>query len=141
MRTDHLSPENRSRNMSRIRGSNTKPELRVRRLLHRHGYRFRIHRRDLPGVPDIVLPKYNTVIFVHGCFWHGHVDCKRATIPRTRTDFWRRKIATNRARDIGVERLLDSQGYAVLILWECQLNDEEVLLKRVRQATAEGLSK
>src|SRR5690348_80348 len=96
---DRISPAARSRNMSRVRGKDTQPELRVRRLLHAAGYRFRLHRKDLPGRPDLVLPRHRVAIFVHGCFWHGHPDCKRATIPATRTEFWTSKINRNRERD------------------------------------------
>ena len=97
--TDILSKERRSWNMSRIRGSDTKPELLVRSLLHRMGYRFRLHRKDLPGRPDIVLPKYRTVIFVHGCFWHRHKGCKYAYTPKSRTDFWQNKFQGTVERD------------------------------------------
>lgn len=96
---DHLTKEKRSWNMSRIRSKNTKPEIIVRSLLHRAGYRFRLHRKDLPGKPDIVLPKYKTVIFVHGCFWHRHKGCKRSNIPKSNKEYWIPKIQKNTKRD------------------------------------------
>ncbi|MDC8446286.1 MAG: very short patch repair endonuclease, partial [Nitrosomonas sp.] len=103
---DTLAPEKRSWNMSRIRGANTKPELAVRSMLHRMGYRFRIANKTLPGRPDIVLPKYRAVIFVHGCFWHRHPGCSKATTPKTRADFWSAKFDRNIERDAEVERRL-----------------------------------
>jgi len=119
--------------MSRIRGSNTKPELRVRSLLHKMGYRFRIHRKDLPGRPDIVLPKYKTVIFVHGCFWHRHKDCKLANFPKSNTIFWNKKFNATQERDRLNQAKLNELGWKVLIVWECELSDsnnlKEILLK------------
>lgn len=106
--------------MSRIRGQDTKPEMLVRRFLHGGGFRFRLHARDLPGRPDIVLPKYRTVVFVEGCFWHGH-SCQKGRIPGTNPDFWHAKIATNQARDRRNHRLLKEKGWRVLRIWECQL--------------------
>lgn len=121
--TDRLSKEHRSWNMSRIRGKDTKPEKLVRSLLHRMGYRFRLHRRDLPGKPDIVLPKYKTVIFVHGCFWHRHKGCKYAYSPKSRVDFWQDKFRKNVDRDRKVRRSLKSKGWRVIIVWACQTED------------------
>jgi DNA mismatch endonuclease, patch repair protein len=117
---DRLNKEHRSWNMSRIRGSNTKPELVVRSLLHRMGYRFRLHRRDLPGRPDIVLPKHKTVVQVHGCFWHRHTGCKMAYKPRTRWAFWKTKFAGNVERDQRTHRELQALGWRVIVIWECE---------------------
>ena len=128
----------RSENMSRIRSRNTKPEVKVRSLLHRAGYRFRLHRRDLPGSPDIVLPKYRTAIFVHGCFWHSHPGCKRATIPATNSEFWSAKIAKNQMRDAAAAAALDKAGWRVLILWQCQIKDEAAVLRRMADIIRES---
>ncbi len=107
--------------MSKIKSKDTKPELLVRRFLFSHGFRFRLHRKDLPGNPDIVLPKYKTVIFINGCFWHGHKDCKFASIPETNRDFWLTKISGNIIRDNeSVERLKQS-GWKVIVIWQCEL--------------------
>jgi DNA mismatch endonuclease (patch repair protein) len=117
---DVLTQEQRRLNMSRIRGKNTNPELQVRKLLYAEGYRFRLHRRDLPGSPDIVLPKYHVCIFIHGCFWHGHT-CVLFKLPNTRQEFWARKIGGNRNRDaIAVQSLLEL-GWRVLTIWECAM--------------------
>jgi DNA mismatch endonuclease (patch repair protein) len=128
---DILSREKRSWNMSRIRGRDTTPEKRVRSLLHRLGYRFRLHRHDLPGKPDIVLPRFRTVIFVHGCFWHRHPRCRYAYVPKTRTEFWVGKFAANVRRDRQCQRTLRKLGWHVLVVWECQLRDEKKLVHRL----------
>ncbi|MPN56471.1 Very short patch repair protein [bioreactor metagenome] len=107
--------------MSMVRNKNTKPELVVRRFLHKNGFRFRLHRKDLPGHPDIVLPKYRTVIFIHGCFWHRHEGCKRCTTPATNVDFWQRKFTTNIERDKNAREALEKCGWRVIIIWECEL--------------------
>ena len=120
---DRISKEHRSWNMSRIKSGNTKPEIVVRSLLHKLGYRFRLHRKDLPGKPDIVLPRYNSVVFVHGCFWHRHNGCKNATVPKTKNIFWREKFKGNIERDIKVQEELQSMGWKILIIWECELSD------------------
>lgn len=117
---DRLSKEQRSWNMSRIKGANTTPELLVRSVLHHSGYRFRLHRRDLPGRPDIVLPKHNIVVFVHGCFWHRHEQCINAVMPKTRTEFWRQKFEDNTRRDHQALSQLTELGWRVLVIWECQ---------------------
>jgi DNA mismatch endonuclease (patch repair protein) len=117
---DVLTPEQRSFNMSRIRGRDTKPELHLRRGLHARGFRFRLHRRDLPGRPDIVFPSRHAAIFVHGCFWHGH-DCPMCRLPATRPAFWRAKIEKNRARDQKAVGALTTSGWRTLIVWECAL--------------------
>lgn len=118
---DFLSPSERSERMSRIRSSNTSPEVAVRRALHRLGFRFRLNRKDLPGSPDIVLPRFKTVVFVHGCFWHRHVGCKVATTPKSNTDFWVEKFDRNVARDTRSRQLLEAQGWKVIVVWECEL--------------------
>ena len=125
-----ISPA-RSRNMAAIRGRNTSPERRVRSLLHGLGYRFRLHRRDLPGSPDIVLPKYRTVVFVHGCFWHRHPGCRYTTTPKTRADFWARKFEQNIERDERQQLQLREMGWSVMVIWECELRDLPSLTERL----------
>ncbi|WP_373653311.1 very short patch repair endonuclease [Schlesneria sp. DSM 10557] len=115
--------------MSRIRNRDTKPELIVRSLLHRMGYRFRLHRKDLPGKPDIVLPKYRTVIFVHGCFWHRHKGCRFAYTPKSRIEFWNDKFATNCRRDASVMASLAERGWNTVIIWECQVSNASYLAR------------
>lgn len=127
---DIVSEEQRSYNMSRIRGKNTKPELAVRSMLHSMGYRFTVNgplNRKLPGKPDIVLPKYKTVIFVHGCFWHGHQGCKDFRIPKTRTEWWKAKIESNMARDKRQQEELRQLGWKVLVIWECEVKTNSSL--------------
>ncbi len=128
---DILSREKRSWNMSRIRSRDTKPELIVRRLLHRLEYRFRLHRRDLPGSPDIVLPKYKTVIFVHGCYWHRHEGCRYAYNPKSRVDFWQEKFRQNVMRDRKARRELEELDWQVQVVWECETKDIEGLVERL----------
>ncbi len=118
--TDKLSKEKRSWNMSRIKSSNTKPEMVVRSLLHAMGHRYRLHRKDLPGKPDIVLPKYKTVIFINGCFWHRHSGCNNATMPKTNTEFWEKKLLENVERDIKKQADLENLGWNVIVIWECE---------------------
>jgi DNA mismatch endonuclease (patch repair protein) len=132
---DRLSPEARSANMSKVGNKNTKPELLVRRILHRAGYRFRLHRSDLPGSPDVVLPRWRTAVFVHGCFWHGHEGCRRSKLPSTRTDFWQTKVERNQERDGIAKKGLERLGYKVVTLWECELKNEAGILERVDSAT------
>ena len=119
--SDVLTPVQRHRNMAAIRSASTKPERRLRHALWHQGFRYRINDKTLLGKPDIVLPKYRTVIFVHGCFWHGHKDCKNYTIPETNTEFWMAKVARNQERDQEVWRKLEAKGWSVVIVWECQL--------------------
>lgn len=119
---DFLSAAERSERMSRIHSSNTSPELTLRRALHALGFRFRLHRKDLPGKPDIVLPRYKAVVFVHGCFWHRHAGCKVATTPKSNTEFWVEKFDRNVARDTRSSDLLEAQGWKVIIAWECELS-------------------
>lgn len=124
--TDVHKPEIRSYNMSQIKGKNTKPELLVRRLLHAQGFRFRLHDGKLPGKPDIVLPKYNTIVLVHGCFWHGHEGCKYYTVPKTRTQWWVDKISTNKLKDKENEIKLNALGWDVLTVFECELKSNKL---------------
>ena len=119
--SDTLTPDQRHRNMVAIHSASTGPELRLRRALWRQGFRYRVNDKRLPGRPDIVLPKYRTVVFVHGCFWHGHKDCRYYTVPKTNTEFWVAKVARNQERDQEVWRKLEAKGWSVIIVWECQL--------------------
>lgn len=123
---DVHSKEIRSYNMSQIKGKNTKPEILVRKFLHSKGFRFRLHDAKLPGKPDIILPKYKTVIFVHGCFWHGHKNCKYATIPKTKTEWWLKKIIGNVANDKKKSSNLKKEGWRVINIWTCQLKPKKV---------------
>jgi len=122
--------------MSRIQSRDTKPERAVRSILHCMGYRFRLHRRDLPGSPDLVLPKYQTVVFVHGCFWHRHKGCQFAYTPKTRTAFWMKKFSDNVERDQRVARDLRKAGWHVLTVWECELSAPDRLATRLHRALA-----
>lgn len=131
---DRISPEHRSWNMSQIKNRDTKPEIKVRSLLHRMGYRFRLHRKDLPGKPDIVLPKYKTVIFVHGCFWHRHKGCKYTYTPKSRTEFWKNKFDKNIARDKQVRKELKSLGWNVITVWECEILTERKLISILQKS-------
>jgi DNA mismatch endonuclease (patch repair protein) len=122
---DTLTPAERSERMSRIRGKDTKPELAVRRIVHGLGYRYRLHRNDLPGKPDIVLPRHRAVIFVHGCFWHRHEQpsCTLARMPKSRFSFWQPKLEANRLRDVRTKQALEAAGWRVLVIWECEVKD------------------
>ena len=134
---DVLTPEQRSRNMRAIKGRDTGPELIVRRLLHAMGYRFRLHRRDLPGRPDVVLPGRRVVLFVHGCFWHRH-RCRFGCVePATRPEFWRAKFGANVARDRRAMRALRRAGWRVIVVWECQTRDADKLASRLRRLIGE----
>lgn len=124
---DKLTSQERSKNMAAVKGKNTTPEIRVRRMLHKMGYRFRLHRKDLPGKPDIVLTKYRLCIFVHGCFWHQHPGCKRATIPEFNHEFWLTKFQGTLKRDERAEKELREQGWHVCVIWECETKKEEFL--------------
>ncbi len=117
--------------MQAVKSKNTGPELLVRRLLHANGYRYRLHSNKLPGCPDLVFPGRKKVVFVHGCWWHGH-DCTRGSrIPKTNIDYWTKKVFRNRTRDLASRKQLQSEGWTVLVLWECQLRDEALILKRL----------
>ena len=118
---DRLSKEERSELMSHIRSANTKPEVALRRALWRRGFRYRVNVKNLPGSPDIVLPKHRTVVFVHGCFWHAHKGCKIYHLPQTNTEFWLAKVTRNQERDQEVWRQLEAKGWSVVIVWECEL--------------------
>ena len=135
---DTISPEHRSWNMSRIKGKDTKPELIVRSHLHKMGFRFRLHRKDLPGKPDIVLPKYRTVIFVHGCFWHQH-DCKKRRAPQTNTHFWKEKLKKNKERDERDIKILGKMGIRTHVIWECEIKNNSFLENTVRIVKGEKL--
>lgn len=131
---DLVSKEVRSRMMANIRSSNTLPEMKVRKLLHRHGFRYRLHPRELPGRPDIVLPRHRLCIFVHGCFWHRHLGCRYATLPASREDFWRSKFQQNVKRDERNRAELLQQGWRVFELWECGIRKPEVEMKWLLEA-------
>jgi len=123
--------EQRSRNMSAIKSKNTKPEIKVRKLLHSMGYRFRLHSKDLPGSPDIVLPKYKTVIFVHGCFWHRHENCKYASTPKTRKEFWNKKFTENKKRDSEIQEKIKILDWRSVVIWECETKNIENLREKI----------
>jgi DNA mismatch endonuclease (patch repair protein) len=126
--------------MARVKQKNTVPEMKVRRQLHALGCRFRLHRKDLPGSPDIVLPKLRLAIFVHGCFWHQHPGCKRAKIPATRSEWWARKLMNNQRRDAKALAALDERGWTTAIVWECQTSDATALsglLRRILKTSNE----
>ena len=135
--TDTISAKKRSRNMSKIRSSDTKPEILVRSLLHRLGFRFRKNVKSLPGKPDIVLKKYKSIIFVHGCFWHQHKSCKRATMPSSNINYWKPKLENNVIRDQLHIKKLSSLGWAVLVVWECEIKS----LKELKSKLKDFLSK
>jgi DNA mismatch endonuclease, patch repair protein len=129
---DKFTPKERSRIMSRVKGRDTQPEKIVRRLLHAMGYRFRLHHPDLPGKPDIVLPKHKKVVFVHGCFWHGHAGCPRAARPTSNMAFWNQKIDKTIARDIKAQAALDSLGWKTLVIWQCKTKDTAQLQRQLK---------
>jgi len=119
--------------MRRVRSTDTSPERAVRSLLHRLGYRFRLHRKDLPGTPDMVLPRHRVVVFVHGCFWHRHPGCARATTPSSNRAYWQRKFQRTVARDRKVRKRLNALGWKVVVVWECQLKDMDRLERRIKR--------
>jgi DNA mismatch endonuclease, patch repair protein len=125
------SPELRHRTMQAVRSKNTRPELLVRRLLHANGYRYRLHSKQLPGCPDLVFPSRKKVLFIHGCWWHGH-DCQRgARVPKTNVVYWTKKVIRNRNRDENSRKQLEAQGWKVFAIWECELNDATSALMRL----------
>ncbi len=132
--TDTLTKKERSHRMSLVRGKDTKPEMKVRRLVHGMGYRYRLHRRDLPGTPDLVFPSRKKVLYVHGCYWHRHLDpaCKLARLPKSRLEFWLPKLEANAARDRLNQEKLQTMGWRFLVVWECELKDEASLSSRIR---------
>ena len=127
----HKVSEQRSRNMSAIKSKNTKPEIKVRKVLHSMGYRFRLHSKDLPGSPDIVLPKYKTVIFVHGCFSHRHENCKYASTPKTRKEFWNKKFTENKKRDSEIQEKIKILDWRSVVIWECETKNIENLRDKI----------
>ena len=129
--TDIFDREKRSEIMSRIRGRDTGPEMIVRRIAHGLGFRFRLHRRDLPGSPDLLFPRYRAVIMVHGCFWHRHPGCKYASSPKTRVRFWEDKFEGNVVRDRRNEEALHELGWRVMVIWECETKDREAVAERI----------
>lgn len=128
---DKLTPQRRSANMAAIRSKNTKPEIIVRSLAHRLGHRFRLHRRDLPGAPDLVFPRLRKVIFVHGCFWHQHSECREGRPPKSRPEYWGPKLSRNVARDEKHVSDLKALGWKVLTLWECEVADADRTKRRI----------
>jgi DNA mismatch endonuclease, patch repair protein len=128
---DDSAAEALSAHMRRIRKVDTKPELRVRRVVHALGFRYRLHRRDLPGTPDLVLPRLRKVVFVHGCFWHQHPGCRLAKRPRARPEYWLPKLERNVARDHACRRALAATGWEVLVIWECETSDAQALTARL----------
>ena len=127
----HKVSEQRSKNMSAIKSKNTKPEIKVRQILHSMGYRFRLHSKNLPGSPDIILPKYKTVIFVHGCFWHRHENCKYASTPKTRQEFWNEKFETNIERDLQIQEKIKNTDWRSVVIWECETKNIDNLKGRI----------
>ena len=130
---DRLTPERRSWLMSRVRGTNTTPEMRVRKAAHALGLRFRLHRKDLPGKPDLVFPKHHLALFVHGCFWHRHADCPKASMPKSREDYWKEKFDANVVRDARVETELRRLGWRVATIWECETRIDADIAERIRE--------
>ena len=120
---DTLTPAQRSERMSRVRGKDTAPEMKLRRLIHGMGYRYRLHVGDLPGKPDLVFPSRHALIFMHGCFWHRHANCKLARLPKSKLGFWETKLEENRQRDLRYQERLMAMGWRVLIVWECELQN------------------
>lgn len=131
---DIVEPAKRSLMMSGIRGKNTKPEMVVRRFLHAQGYRYRLHRKDLPGKPDIVLSKLKVCVFVHGCFWHRHPGCRYAVLPKTRAAFWEAKLNANVDRDQASIRALQKAGWNVFVIWECELRRPNAVLQTLSES-------
>lgn len=129
---DTLTPKQRSALMSRIGPRHTKPEISVRKMLHARGWRYRLHQKGLPGTPDIVFPKRRAVLFVNGCFWHGH-SCKLGRLPKTRPEFWSAKIEANRARDARKISQLNSAGWRVMTVWQCSLSDRDTVLRDIEE--------
>lgn len=136
--TDIVNKEQRSRNMSRIRGRDTKPELVVRRTAHRMGLRFRLYRKDLPGTPDLIFPKHRLAVFVHGCYWHRHNGCRFAYSPKSRVEFWTKKFEQNVERDRRNQTALRDLGWRVLVIWECETRDYRIIEERLRGCLCAG---
>ncbi|WP_095051581.1 very short patch repair endonuclease [Pseudomonas sp. Irchel s3b2] len=134
MSADIVTPEHRSKIMSMIKGRNTKPEMVVRSICHEMGLRYRLHRKDLPGTPDLVFPKHRLCIFVHGCFWHRHPGCKYAYTPKSRLEFWLPKLARNVERDLNTQQTLLSLGWRVVVVWECDTKNRDLLRTEIQKA-------
>ncbi|HAD08299.1 MAG TPA: very short patch repair endonuclease [Porticoccaceae bacterium] len=130
---DTLTPRERSKRMSLIRGSDSAPEMKLRRLVHGMGYRYRLHVKELPGKPDMVFPSRHAVIFMHGCFWHRHKACKLARLPKSRLDFWQPKLEENRKRDLRNQERLKKMGWRMLVVWECQIVDTQRVSNIVKE--------
>jgi len=132
--SDIYSKQKRSQIMSKISGKNTKPEIIIRKIAHNLGYRFRLHKKDLPGKPDLVFPKYKKVIFVNGCFWHGHSKCSRSNLPTTRKMFWKEKIENNKKRDKTNKTKLKKLGWDYLVIWQCEIKKSNYgkLMERIQ---------
>ncbi|MBS0418778.1 MAG: DNA mismatch endonuclease Vsr [Proteobacteria bacterium] len=128
---DRIDARRRRLNMQRVRSQDTRPEVQVRKVAHRLGYRFRLHRKDLPGTPDLVFPKMRKVIFVHGCFWHRHKGCIRTTTPATHTQFWKEKFEANQLRDRRVQFALESDGWSAAVIWECETKSTRALERQL----------
>ena len=139
--TDKLSPEKRSMNMSAIRSVGMKPEMVVRRIVHNLGYRFRLHRKNLAGKPDLVLTRHRKIIFVHGCFWHQHQNCRDGRLPKSNVGYWQSKLSGNIIRDKQHTESLESEGWQVLVIWECETRDEKLLIKRLKQFLSSPISR
>ena len=123
---EKISPETRSKIMSRIKGKNTSPEVKVRSFLHKMGFRYRLHKKNLPGVPDLTLTKYKAVIFIHGCFWHQHYGCKHSGIPLSTQNYWEPKLKKTIKRDQEHQKIYEKMGWRVLIIWECEVSEENL---------------
>ncbi len=128
---DHVTPHKRSKIMAAVRSKDTKPEMMIRRLVYSMGYRYKLHSDALPGKPDLVFSSKKKVVFVHGCFWHGHNGCNKAQLPKSRTDFWQDKIENNVRRDKRVKRALNRKGWRYLIIWQCQINNLEKVKAKI----------
>lgn len=129
--TDTLTPAERSERMARVKGKDTKPEMLVRRLLHRMGYRYRLHAKDLPGRPDVVFRGKKKAVFVHGCFWHRHPGCALARLPKSRLAFWKQKLEGNRQRDLRNQKALTAMGWDFIVIWECEVGNATALEQRL----------
>lgn len=136
---DHLTVKKRSWNMSLIKAKNSKPEVFVRSILHRLGFRFSLNKNDLPGKPDIVLKKYQTAVFIHGCFWHQHKNCKRANMPKSNQNYWKPKLARNVERDKINKKELMKDGWKVIVVWECEIKDPEKLKLKLIKKLEKGI--
>lgn len=130
---DKLTPQARSLNMSKIRAKNTKPELMVRRILWKMGYRYRLHKALLPGKPDIFIPRIKTAVFIHGCFWHQHEGCKRSFMPKSNLDYWKNKLKNNVLRFDKVKEELTAAGFKVVVIWECETKNKEQLIDLIKK--------